>query len=99
MEMMTLTSLDVFSTYVEVILLTSGVIRHVLSFLHVCGGDPHAKDGVKSTRSVFSTYVEVILYIERTGGLSVSFLHVCGGDPYISGVMSDRSTFSPRMWR
>ena len=39
------TMIEVFSTYVEVILILVGEKLIENSFLHVCGGDPRVHDG------------------------------------------------------
>ena len=72
---------QVFSTYVEVILILRTLVIHMMSFLHVCGGDPDIKLGENHDFVVFSTYVEVILMSSSGLETIVSFLHVCGGDP------------------
>ena len=52
---------NVFSTYVEVILESRTIHQWCLGFLHVCGGDPHMYLHGYHFATVFSTYVEVIL--------------------------------------
>ena len=52
---------DVFSTYVEVILVMLLALKTYQSILHVCGGDPLGFDDSWAKKAVFSTYVEVIL--------------------------------------
>ena len=71
----------------------------LLSFLHVCGGDPRNGASTLSTSLVFSTYVEVILYVSRMIFANDSFLHVCGGDPKRARDREEKIVFSPRMWR
>ena len=83
----------------EVILSLIRVGSMIVSFLHVCGGDPVLKPRFEfekrfSPRMWRWSYSQADLERATTG-----FLHVCGGDP-TSYTHDDKTiTFSPRMWR
>ena len=74
-----LSDLNVFSTYVEVILKLPAIADSCI--LHVCGGDPLGFDDSWAKKAVFSTYVEVILGLWENWWIDRRILHVCGGDP------------------
>ena len=52
--------MDVFSTYVEVILLLSGAGNFVGCILHVCGGDP-CEVSIKKKRLLYSPHMLRVL--------------------------------------
>ena len=68
---------QVFSTYVEVILLARWKSFNYRSILHVCGGDPIVVVVGNGNHGVFSTYVEVILTDLVGAVLDWGILHTC----------------------
>ena len=90
---------QVFSTYVEVILLTRKLSCSITRFLHVCGGDPFSAT-FKLVVSAFSPRMwRWSSKISDWSEIHASFLHVCGGDPTKQVIMIVFVRFSPRMWR
>ena len=99
LEVLFVHSRFVFSTYVEVIPIP--IFRHdtVLSFLHVCGGDPSVEitsaESQKFSPRMWRWSQEWLMVQRRWW----CFLHVCGGDPTCVPTDSSKNKFSPRMWR
>ena len=93
------TSGHIFSTYVEVFLLTLNALPPIPGFSPRMWRCFLATSPCSCSFFIFSTYVEVFLRTRYTGRKSVHFLHVCGGVSCFITLTYDPEQFSPRMWR
>ena len=89
----------VFSTYVEVILLSRKIFYLKQCILHVCGGDPRG-DACQLSWWVYSPRMWRWSSWKLSNLLTKdSILHVCGGDPVMQANHLLSVRYSPRMWR
>ena len=89
----------VFSTYVEVILMSSSLFMTSFWYSPRMWRWSYSCKCCSNLRLVFSTYVEVIPGFSAFLASSKSILHVCGGDPISLATTLPIIRYSPRMWR